>query len=259
MVLRRNAAAALNDFMPHDFRYPLIMLAALFTCSLLLRRWQSQLPLSSSEKIGLGIGAFCGAFLGAKIPFVLADWEGMRSGLAWMENGKTIMCGIVGGYFGVEVAKWSLDIHIKTGDTFAIPVAVAVAIGRVACFVGGCCFGTTTNLPWGVVFPAAGDGLPRHPTQLYEAAFHLSLAGILFALQQRSLFRGQLIKLYILIYLVYRFVTEFIRPEVRLFGGILTGYQLAAMALVPLFVWLWIRDARMPERQFAQVPVGQSF
>jgi phosphatidylglycerol:prolipoprotein diacylglycerol transferase len=133
---------------------------------------------------------------------------------------------------------------VKTGDTFAVPVAVAVAIGRVACFVGGCCYGTPTSLPWGVVFPTARDGVPRHPTQLYEAAFHLSLAGVLFALQQRGMFRGQLIKLYILIYLAYRFITEFIRPEARLIGGVLTGYQLAALALVPLFVWLWVRDSK---------------
>lgn len=243
--------------MPHDSRYPLIMLAALVTCSLLLKRWQARLPLTPWEKLGLGIGAFCGAFLGAKVPFVLADWEGLASGTAWLADGKTILCGIVGGYFGVEVAKWSLDIRVKTGDTFAVPVAVAVAIGRIACFVGGCCYGTPTNLPWGVVFPAAGD-MPRHPTQLYEAAFHLSLAGVLFGLEQRGVFRGQLIKLYILIYLAYRFVTEFIRPEVRLIGGILTGYQLAAVALLPLFVWLWIRDARAAEGQVVQSAAAPS-
>lgn len=244
--------------MTHDLRYPVVMLAALVTCSLLLRRWQARLPLSPGEKLGIGIGAFCGAFLGAKLPFVLADWEGLHSGAAWLANGKTILCGIVGGYFGVEVAKWSLDIRVKTGDTFAVPVAVAVAIGRVACFMGGCCFGTPTSLPWGVVFPAASDNLPRHPTQLYEAAFHLSLAGILFMLQSRGLFRGQLIKLYILTYLAYRFVTEFIRPEARLIGGVLTGYQLAAVALMPLFVWLWIRDAQLPASQLAQSPATPS-
>lgn len=229
--------------MSHDYRYPLVMLAALVTCSLLLRRWQARLPLLWWQKVGIGIGAFCGAMIGAKLPFALADWEKLLDGSAWLSDGKTIMFGIMGGYFGVELAKWTLDIRVKTGDTFAVPCAVAVAIGRVACFVGGCCFGTPTTLPWGCVFPTAGDSLPRHPTQLYEAAFHLSLAGVLFALQRRELFRGQLIKFYILCYLTYRFLTEFIRPEASLWLG-LTGYQWAALTMMPLFAWLWWRDAR---------------
>ena len=151
------------------------------------------------------------------------------------------LCGLVGGYFGVELAKWLLGVRIKTGDSFAVPVAAAVGIGRLGCFHAGCCYGTPTTMPWGVVFPNV-DGLPRHPTQLYEAAFHLSAAAVLFWLQRHGMFRGQLIKLYILSYLVYRFFTELIRPEARLTGG-LTGYQWAALVLAILFVWLWVRDA----------------
>src|SRR3954449_5562495 len=82
----------------------------------------------------------------------------------------------------------------------------------------------------------------KHPTQLYEAAFHLSAAAVLFWLGRRGMFRGQLIKLYILSYLFYRFFTELIRPEARLAGG-LTGYQWASLVMAILFVWLWIRDA----------------
>lgn len=69
---------------------------------------------------------------------MLLDWDGFVSGKAWFDSGKTIMTGLVGGYFGVEAAKWALDITIKTGDNFAAPVAVAiaVAVGRLACFMG---------------------------------------------------------------------------------------------------------------------------
>ncbi len=214
--------------MSHDFRYPLIMLAALATCSLLLRRAQARLPLVWWQKMGIGIGAFCGAMIGAKLPFVFLDWDRFLDGSAWLSDGKTIICGIIGGYLGVEIAKWTMDISVKTGDTFAVPCAVAVAIGRIACFVGGCCY---------------GDLSPRHPTQLYEAAFHLAVAGMLLLLQSRGLFRGQLIKLYILLYLGYRFLTEFIRPEAKLELG-LTVYQWAALAMMPLFAALWWRDAR---------------
>jgi phosphatidylglycerol:prolipoprotein diacylglycerol transferase len=227
----------------HDFRYTLIMLAAVAVMSVLLRHWQARLPLVWWQKLGLGFGGFCGAMIGAKLPFALSDWTGFVSGTAWLSDGKTIMFGIVGGYLGVEVAKWTLDIRIKTGDTFAVPVAIGVAIGRLACFVGGCCYGTPTSLPWGVCFARSGDSLPRHPTQLYESAFHFTMAGVLLALQQRGVFRGQLIKLYILSYLAYRFVTEFIRPEPKLLLG-LTGYQWTALALAPVFIALWWKDVK---------------
>src|SRR3954454_21608950 len=220
--------------------YALIMAAAIIAGGVVAHFTQVVLPTTPRQKFFIALGAFCGAMIGAKLPFVLSDWDGFLSGAAWFANGKTILCGLVGGYFGVEIAKWLLGVRIKTGDSFAVPVAAAVGIGRLACFHAGCCYGTPTDLPWGVVFPRV-DSLPRHPTQLYEAAFHLSAAAILYWLQRRGMFRGQLIKLYILTYLVYRFFTELIRPEARLTGG-LTGYQWAALVMAILFVWLWIRD-----------------
>ena len=222
--------------------YTLTMMLAVGAGILLSRRSQQGLQIPPGDKFAIGLGAFCGAMIGAKLPFVLSDWEGMLSGAAWFSNDKTILCGLAGGYFGVELAKWVCDIRVKTGDSFAVPVAVSVGIGRIACLVGGCCYGTPTDLPWAMVFPAV-DSQPRHPTQIYEAAFHLLCGLALYQLQRRGLFRGQLIKLYILTYLLYRFVTEFIRPEARLWQG-LTGYQWAALALMPVFVGLWVRDRK---------------
>src|SRR4029079_4184700 len=197
---------------PPGLTYTLIMLTAIVAAVVLQRRSPVKLPLTRWQRAGIAFGAFCGAMLGAKLHFLLADWEGLMSGRAWFDNGKTIMFGMVGGYFGVELAKVLLDVRIKTGDSFAVPVAVAIAIGRLACFQAGCCFGTETTLPWGVDF---GDGLKRHPTQLYEAAFHFSAAGLLAFLQKRGVFRGQWIRLYFLASFAYRFATEFIRPEAR--------------------------------------------
>ena len=222
------------------------MLTAVVVCALLLRRTQARLPLGGWQKLGIGIGAFCGAMLGAKLPFVLADWEGMRSGAAWFSHGKTIIFGLVGGYFGVVVAKWVLEIRAKTGDSFAVPVAVAVATGRLACFWGGCCYGKVTAVPWGVVF--SHQEMPRHPTQLYESVFHLSAAAILYWLGKRGLLQGQLFKLYIVAYLAYRFASEWIRPEPVWWLG-LTVYQWAALSLAPIFVWIWISDVRRTSSQ----------
>jgi hypothetical protein len=99
----------------HDFRYAAVMLLAVAVMSVLLRRWQARLPLAGWQKLGLGIGGFCGAMLGAKLPFVLTDLAGLMSGASWLADGKTILCGIVGGYFGIELTKWMLDILCRPG------------------------------------------------------------------------------------------------------------------------------------------------
>lgn len=225
--------------------YALIMALAIVAGAIISRSTQRSLSLSRRERLGVALGAFCGAMIGAKIPFLIADLPGLLNGTVWFSDGKTILCGLVGGYLGVEIAKWNMGIRVKTGDTFVVPVAVAIGIGRLACFQIGCCFGTPTDLPWGVVFPI--DALRRHPTQLYESAFHLTAACVFFTLQREGRFRGQLIKLYIMVYLVYRFATEFIRPEARLLGG-LTGYQWASIGLMALFIALWLRDAKTERR-----------
>ncbi len=228
------------------------MLASVAVAVILSRRTQSALGLSRRERLGIGLGAFCGAMIAAKLPFVLADWPGILSGRAWFDNGKTIVFGLAGGYFGVELAKAMLGVRVKTGDSFAVPVAAALAIGRLGCFVAGCCHGTVTTLPWGVDF---GDGLRRHPTQIYESAFHLAAALVLAWLSRSRALRGQLFKLYLIAYLIYRFLTEFIRPEQVLALG-LTGYQWVCLGLLPVFIALWVRDAQTERHQRAGRSAG---
>lgn len=220
--------------------YVALMIASILTAVLLSRRSRAALPIEADLRRGIALGAFIGAMIGAKLPYVLMDWRGLISGSAWLDNGKTILAGLVGGYLGVEVAKALLGVTIKTGDSFAVPVAAAVAVGRLACFAGGCCYGIPTSLPWGICFH---DDIPRHPAQLYEAAFHATAALGLWACERRGWFSGQRIKLYILAYLAYRLVTERIRPEPIVLLWF-TGYQWACLALFPLFLWLWRRDAQ---------------
>ncbi|MDE2291260.1 MAG: prolipoprotein diacylglyceryl transferase [Elusimicrobia bacterium] len=219
-----------------------VMAAAVLAGWALARRSQAELGLPPRERRVLALAAFCGGFIGAKLPYLGSLPGTLWSAAFWLGNGRTILGGLVGGYLAVEAAKAWLGVTTKTGDAFAVPVAVAVGIGRLSCFCARCCYGTPTALPWGVDF---GDGVPRHPTQLYETAFHLSMALVLWRLRSRGLLKRQLLKLYILSYLVYRFLTEFIRPEPRV-AGPFTAYQLAALMLMPVFAGLWVLDAARP-------------
>ncbi|MEO8271654.1 MAG: prolipoprotein diacylglyceryl transferase family protein [Aureliella sp.] len=241
--------------------YPAIMMVALACGALILRRAQSQLTLPVEQRLAIGMAAFCGAMIGAKLPFLMVNlignWHSLLDGSLWLSNGKTIMCGLVGAYFAVELAKWILGIRTKTGDSFVVAAAVAIAIGRLGCLAAGCCYGVPTTLPWGMRC-AAIDNLTRHPTQLYESLFHASMAVSMLYGQRSGLWRGQWAKFYILSYLLYRFASETLRPEARLSWG-LTVYQWFALAIAPVFVALWWYDARQLRRDamhiFAPTPV----
>jgi phosphatidylglycerol:prolipoprotein diacylglycerol transferase len=237
-----------------SWTYAGLMALTVLTGVLLARGRQRSLGLTPRQRLGIGLGAFCGAMIGAKLPFVLSDWPGLLSGAAWFANGKTIVFGLVGGYLGVELAKDALGVTIKTGDSFAVPVAGAVAVGRLGCYSAGCCFGKPTGGTWGVDF---GDGILRHPTQLYESAFHATMLGVLILLERRGLFPRQRIKLYFIAYLIYRFFSEWLRPEPILGLG-LTSYQWASLALIGVFALLWWRDARPVGSAIADHPESMS-
>ena len=233
-----------------DVAYSLIIGAAMMTGWTISRVTPHQIAVEPRQRLAILAGAFCGAMIGAKLPYLFGDLEALLSGTAWFQNGKTILCGLVGGYLGVELAKWTLDIETKTGDWFAIPVAASISVGRLGCLHAQCCYGTATDLPWAMVFPKVDD-VGRHPTQLYEAMFHLTAAIVLSVMLRRKLFQGNLIKLYIIAYATYRLVTEMIRPEPRIIGN-LTAYQWASLAIILLFAGLWYRDRRRPVLAVAQ-------
>ena len=225
-----------------NWTYAGIMLAAWATGFGLLLLTRQPLGVDRRGLAAIALGAFCGGMIGAKLPFVLADWPGFLSGAAWFNDGKTIVSGLLGGYFGAMATEWALGIQGLACDLLAAPLAAAIGVGRLACFHAGCCYGVPTSLPWGVNF---GDGCPRHPTQLYESAFHLLAAVVLFQFQRRQMFRGQLIRVYFVAYFVFRFVTEFIRPEPRIYFG-LTGYQMGTLLLAPFFA-LWCCPGARPQ------------
>src|SRR5713226_7392544 len=103
------------------------------------------------QRLLLMLAAFIGGAFGAKMPFAFSGENWFRLS-AWLSDGKTIVVGLIGAYLAVELMKLFLGVRVKTGDTFAVPLALALAVGRWGCFFNGCCYGTPTTLPWGVAF-----------------------------------------------------------------------------------------------------------
>jgi phosphatidylglycerol:prolipoprotein diacylglycerol transferase len=251
--------------LPPEYRraaYAACMLLAL-AAFLVVRRFQPRTPgavaLPWWKRLGLGLAAFIGGSLGAKLPFVVGTFfhrlaepppVDVRAFLTeffflWFADGKTVTAGLIGAYVAVELAKRLLDIRAKTGDSFAAPLAFAMAVGRWGCFINGCCYGTATDLPWGVWFMVNDAWVKCHPTQIYESIFHLLVGVVLLGLAQRDLFPGNRLKLYLIAYGIYRFFTEFIRPERPDYVG-LTFYQWAALLIVVGLAAQWAWEPRRP-------------
>lgn len=107
--------------------------------------------------------------------------------------------------FGYPVGE-TLDIYVPF-------LALAHALGRIGCFLNGCCYGLVTQASVGVVFPHIEDGLPRHPTQLYEAGLEFLNFLILNALWKRGIRGGRVTLAWFSIYAFERFALEFWRGD----------------------------------------------
>lgn len=194
--------------------------------------------------------AALGAALGARLLYLLeCPLETLRRwhDLDYLLAGKTIVGAIAGGWLAVEGTKRLLHVESRTGDLFAAPLAVAIAIGRIGCFLTGLddhTYGTPTTLPWGVDF---GDGVPRHPAPLYEALFLALLAVVLVRLGRRGVGSGDLFRLFVVAYFAYRLIADFWKPVGCRWLG-MTAIQwsaLAALAVAAPDMLRWIRDRRL--------------
>jgi phosphatidylglycerol:prolipoprotein diacylglycerol transferase len=210
-----------------------------FRLYLLARRRQGDF-LPTEGRTWIVVAAILGAALGSKLLFWLEDpartWQ-HAGDIAYLVSGKTIVGGLLGGTIAVEWTKARLGIERRTGDLFAIPLAIGIAIGRIGCFFAGLpddTFGLPSNLPWAVEF---GDGIPRHPTQLYESVAMLILAAWL---RQRakdimlSRPEGTLFRYFLTTYLAWRLAVDFLKPGVHFAG--LSPIQWACAAALSWYI-----------------------
>jgi len=199
---------------------------------------KNKLKIEKDKILYLFFWALIGGVLGAKIPVWIINFKQIislsgKDLLFAIASGRTLIGGIIGGFLGVEIGKKFLKIKIKTGDYFAPALALGVAVGRIGCFLRGCCGGIKTNLPWAV------EG--RHPTQLYEFLFHFSAFIVIILIfkkfektirNKRAFFKqGDIFKLYILSYSIFRFFTEFLRAD-KIMSGILSIAQWICLAAI---------------------------
>ncbi len=244
--------------------YGLAYLAA-FVCGYLLivrisRSWK--LAITSDDVLTIVLCAAFGVLIGARLGYCLFYGDGYYFShpleiFALSEGGMSFHGGLAGCLVGGCVASRLLGIPFLTlADFGAIVAPVGLFFGRIANFINGELWGKVTSMPWGVVFPTGGS-LPRHPTQLYEAALEgLVLFAILFVLARRkpTLPRGSFLGTFLVFYGIFRFLIEFVRvPDAQLgyiIGGVITMGQILSLPVIVagLIVLLWVRTHPRPQQ-----------
>jgi phosphatidylglycerol:prolipoprotein diacylglycerol transferase len=204
-----------------------------------LYRWQrrrnGQPALLQPGSFAVVIGCILGAAIGNKLVFWIemphlwraADWQLLASG-------QSIVGGLLGGLIGVETAKKLTGLRQSTGDQFVLPIVAGTVVGRIGCFLAGLndgTYGVPTALPWGVDF---GDGIARHPTQVYDMLFALAMGALLWR-ARHALARapGLAFKLYLSAYLAWRLLVDGIKPVPYAYALGWSGIQgVCALALL---------------------------
>ena len=180
-----------------------------------------------------------GAVVGAKLA---ALWGDLGWPWAWTDLfavGRSVTGGLIGGFVAAELCKPLFRYREPPNDRFAAVLPFSLAIGRVGCFVEGCCAGRPWNGPWALAYE---HGVLRHPAQLYELFFQLAAGLLLVFLLRRHKMRGRLFAFYLVLYGAFRFLTEIVRDTPRMESG-LSRYQLLAVVMIALGAGWGLRRA----------------
>lgn len=223
--------------------------AALATGAWVYRRRKARQgvnKLLQGPSFALVMGCLLGAAIGNKSMFWLENpqlWPVISHfPMLWLQ-GQSIVGGLLGGWIGVELAKWLTRWQgPRTGDDFVPAILSGILVGRMGCILAGLndgTYGLPTTLPWGMDL---GDGIPRHPATVYEWLVAL-LALLTWPRWSRALSHtpGLAFRVFMLGYLLWRLGVDALKPVPYAYLGGLSGIQwVSLIGALAIAMALWI-------------------
>jgi phosphatidylglycerol---prolipoprotein diacylglyceryl transferase len=223
------------------------------------RRQAARIGLDPDKFWSMGIYLVLGALIFAKIWLIFTAWDYYSANpreifsITMFQSGGTFYGGVTGGVLTVLLYTHFQKMPLlPTLDCCMSAVPLGHSIGRVGCFMAGCCFGKPTDLPWGVKFsnPVAAQlagtplGIHLHPTQLYEAALEFLNFLCLIWLGKRQRFTGEILGTYMILYGFERGILEFFRGDpgrTMMFHDSVSLMQIASIIMIVIGSLLWWR------------------
>jgi phosphatidylglycerol:prolipoprotein diacylglycerol transferase len=210
------------------------------------RYWGGPAPLTVADYDDFVLWVTLGIILGGRIGYVLFyNFDHFLAQPAeivqvW-KGGMSFHGGFIGCVLAVVLFAWKRGIpFLSVGDITCAVGPIGLFLGRLANFVNGELWGRATDVPWAMIFPSPeAGGIPRHPSQLYEATLEgLVLLAILYVMIRRGALKrpGLIIGAFAMIYAVMRSFCELFRePDIQL-GFLWRGTTMGMLLSIPLFL-----------------------
>ena len=260
------------------FGYGLMLFLAFLSSMHLAARVAKREKLDPDVIYDMALTVFVGGLVGARLFYVIQYWgvrvHGVLDAFRVWEGGIVLYGSIIGGAIAFFLFRLARPFPLRPYlDVIAPALALGVAIGRVGCFLNGCCFGDVCNLPWAIAFPEPSPpwqshlaahligsnthwSLPVHPTQLYSVADGLILCLLLLAYFPVRRRDGEVMALLMVSYPLTRMLIEYLRSDERVFFARMTISQNISVALFAGGLAFWLYLSRLPARRLADEPAA---
>lgn len=219
-------------------------------------RKKGQLQLTEEELIDFILYLAVGVLLGSRIFYFLFYNFGalLNNPLEFLflwHGGMSFHGGLIGVTIaGILFCKLKKKSFFHIADYVVIPAVIALGFGRIGNFINGELFGRPTSLPWAFNF---GDGIPRHPSQLYESTKNFFMFTVLWLIKDKILPTGFRFWFFVTMYGTLRFTIEFVRePDPQLgfiFAGLTMGQLLSSAMIVVGGCMLWLLISKHTKKQ----------
>jgi phosphatidylglycerol---prolipoprotein diacylglyceryl transferase len=154
------------------------------------------------------------------------------------EGGMSFHGGLLGVILVMLFFARKRGMSFFTVSDFIAPlIPLALAMGRLGNFINGELWGRPTDVPWAMVFPQSGDGIPRHPSQLYELGLEgITLFILMWWFARKPRPTGQVSALFLIGYGTFRFLVEFTREPDNFLGLLAGGLSMGQWLSIPMVI-----------------------
>ncbi|MGA1869266.1 MAG: prolipoprotein diacylglyceryl transferase [bacterium] len=235
------------------YTYGFALALAFLLSGLIIIREAKKAGIDHGKVMDVFFYSLLAGLIGSRILYVLFNmgdyWPHIWKIFLLWEGGLVFYGGLLG---GAPVCLWLIH-HYNLPvwpviDIIILPGPLAHAIGRIGCFMAGCCYGKSCAWPWAVIFTNKASLAPLnraiHPTQLYSSSTNLLIFIILALVNRKKRFHGQILSVYLCLYPIGRIINEYFRADKRtvaLYGPFTVTHLISmTMILSGLFLYYYL-------------------